>query len=368
MRGSNLTGGTFMRTVLLAGLAVGALARTAGAQATERRTVPGADVAIYNLAGVLRLEPGGGAEVAVEVTRGGSDAAKLRIETGEIRGRQTLRIVYPDDDIVYDALGHWGGETTVDVRDDGTFNDDHGHHGGRRFFGGGHRVRISGRGRGLDAHADLRVLIPAGKRVAAYLAVGKALVTNVDGDIRVDVSSADVEASHTKGSLILDTGSGDVRVSDVAGDITLDTGSGDVTVTGMTGGHVKLDTGSGNVTATRVEADELKVDTGSGDVEVSGVKARDISLDTGSGEVKLGLLTRFESLGVDTGSGGVTITVPADFGAEVDIETGSGGIDLGGVPVMVTRLESDHIIGKIGDGRGRMKIETGSGGVRLVKS
>ncbi len=71
---------------------------------------------------------------------------------------------------------------------------------------------------------------------------------------------------------------------------------------------------------------------------------------------------------MDTGSGGVTITVPADFGAEVDIETGSGGIDLGGVPVMVTRLESDHIIGKIGDGRGRMKIETGSGGVRLVKS
>ncbi len=356
-----------MRTLLLACLASAAALGTVAAQAVERRTVAGADVAIYNLAGVLRLEPGSGADVAVEITRGGGDAAKLRVETGELRGRQTLRVIYPDDDIVYDALGRSGGATTVDVREDGTFNDDHGNH-GRRFFGGGHRVRISGYGRGLDAHADLRVLIPAGKRVAAYLAVGKALVTNVDGDIRVDVSSADVEASHTKGSLVLDTGSGDVRVSDVAGDITLDTGSGDVTVTGMSGGHVKLDTGSGNVTATRVEADELKVDTGSGDVEVSGVKARDISLDTGSGEVKLGLLTRFESLGVDTGSGGVTITVPADFGAEVDIESGSGGIDLGGVPVMVTRLESDHIIGKIGDGRGRMKIETGSGGVRLVKS
>src|SRR5712692_12086541 len=109
MRGSNLTGGTFMRTVLLAGLAVAALARAAGAQATERKTVPGADVAIYNLAGVLRLEPGNGADVAVEITRGGGDAAKLRIETGEIRGRQTLRVIYPDDDIVYDALGRSGG-------------------------------------------------------------------------------------------------------------------------------------------------------------------------------------------------------------------------------------------------------------------
>src|SRR3989475_8308418 len=139
--GSNLTGGTSMRAVLLAGLAVGALGRAAGAQATERKTVPGADVAIYNLAGVLRLEQGSGADVAVEITRGGGDAAKLRIETGEIRGRQTLRVMYPDDDIVYDALGRWGGggETTVDVREDGTFNDNHGdHRGGRRFYGGGH--------------------------------------------------------------------------------------------------------------------------------------------------------------------------------------------------------------------------------------
>jgi hypothetical protein len=366
MGGSNLTGGTLMRTVLLAGLAVAALARAAAAQATERKTVPGADVAIYNLAGVLRLEPGSGADVTVEITRGGGDAAKLSIATGEIQGRQTLRVMYPDDDIVYDALGRWGGESTVDVREDGTFNDDHNR--GHRHFGGGHRVRISSRGRGLDAHADLRVLIPAGKRVAAYLAVGEAFVTNVDGEIRVDVASADVEASHTKGSLALDTGSGDVSVTDVAGDITLSTGSGDVRVTGMTGGHVKLDTGSGNVTATRVEADELKVDTGSGNVEVSGVKARAIGLDTGSGDVKLGLLTRFESLDVDTGSGEVTIAVPADFGAQVDIETGSGGIDLGGVPVTVTRMENDHLTGKIGDGRARMKIETGSGEVRLVKS
>lgn len=353
-----------MRTLLLTALTLGAATQVA-AQAAERRAIPGADVAIYNLAGVVRLEAGTGADVAVEITRGGADAAQLRFDTGEIRGHQTLRVIYPSDDIVYNALGRWGGETSVDVREDGTFNDGGG---SRRFFGSGHRVRITDRGRGLDAHADLRILVPAGKQVAVYLAVGKATVTNVDGDIRVDVASADVEASHTKGSLYLDTGSGNVNVTDVSGDITLDTGSGDVTVNGMTGGRIKLDTGSGGVTATRVEADELKVDTGSGDVEVSDVKARGISLDTGSGSVRLGLLTRFESLDVDTGSGEVTIRVPADFGAEVDIETGSGGIDLGGVPVTVTRMESDHIIGRIGDGRGRMKVETGSGGVRIVKS
>src|SRR5207245_5672919 len=131
-----------MRNVLLAGLAVAALARAASAQATERKTVPGPDVAVYNLAGVLRLEPGSGADVAVEITRGGGDAAKLLIATGEIRGRQTLRVMYPDNDIVYDTLGRWSGETTVDVREAGPFNDNHGDHGGgRRVYGGSPRAR-----------------------------------------------------------------------------------------------------------------------------------------------------------------------------------------------------------------------------------
>src|SRR3989454_183167 len=165
-------GGTSMRAVLLAGLAVGALGRAAGAQATERKTVPGADVAIYNLAGVLRLEQGSGADVAVEITRGGGDAAKLRIETGEIRGRQTLRVMYPDDDIVYDALGRWGGggETTVDVREDGTFNDNHGDHGGgRRFHGGGPPAAPPARRRGLRRPPHPRGPAPPARHGAVHL-------------------------------------------------------------------------------------------------------------------------------------------------------------------------------------------------------
>src|SRR2546428_12336603 len=99
---------------------------------SERHAASGDDVAIYNLAGVLRVEAGSGVDVIVEVTRGGRDAGKLRVEAGPLRGRGTLRVVYPDDDIVY-GEPDFGGSTTLDVRDDGTFND----HEGRRPFGGG---------------------------------------------------------------------------------------------------------------------------------------------------------------------------------------------------------------------------------------
>lgn len=56
--------------------------------------------------------------------------------------------------------------------------------------------------------------------------------------------------------------------------------------------------------------------------------------------------------------------VPADFGAEVEIETGSGGIHTD-LPIRTTEVERDYIRGRIGDGRGRVAIETGSGSVTI---
>jgi lia operon protein LiaG len=350
-------------------LSVVALLAASGlyAQTPERFPLAGDAVAVYNLAGMLRVEAGTGANVVVEVTRGGRDAAKLKVETGPLRDRTTLRVIYPDDDIYYVGEGGYGS-STLDVRDDGTFGDNDEHHRGGRSWGGGHRVRISSRGDGLDAHADVRVLVPAGKRVAVHLAVGRATISNVNGQLFIDVSSANVSATGTKGSLTVDAGSGNVDVSDAQGDVNLDTGSGDIRLTGVTGGNVTLDTGSGNATGERVQADMLSVDTGSGDVEFAAVSSPNVKIDTGSGNVRLTLDGRLTDLDVDTGSGDVTLNVPGTIGGDIYIDTGSGGIDLGGLTVQVTKLEKDHVEGRIGTGTGHFKIETGSGEVRLVKS
>ena len=71
-------------------------------------------------------------------------------------------------------------------------------------------------------------------------------------------------------------------------------------------------------------------------------------------------------LDIDTGSGSVTVWLPEGVGAQVDLETGSGGIDLD-FPVQIRRVERDHVEGSIGDGEGRIRIETGSGRVRLAR-
>src|SRR5882762_6395698 len=168
----------------LLGLAVAVLASPAAAQ-TSRQVLKGDSVAIYNLVGELRVEAGSGSDVTVEIQRGGADAAKLDVQSGPLRGRETLRIIYPDDVIVMPEWGR-GWNTTLRVRDDGTFGEEHGRHDRGGWFREGHEVRITGRGRdGLEAYADLLVRVPQGKNVALYLGVGKAFVSNVDGVIRV---------------------------------------------------------------------------------------------------------------------------------------------------------------------------------------
>jgi lia operon protein LiaG len=350
-----------MRTVLMVGVALSVVTRPSVAQTGQRYTVAGDNVAIYNLAGTVQVEAGSGSSVVVEVTRNGADAAKLQVATGPIRDRQTLRVIYPDDDIVYAPLGRHSN-TSLDVRDDGTFNDDHGR------FRGGHRVHISGDGSGIEAFADLRVQVPAGTRVALYLAVGRMTATNVHGDLRLDVNSADVQASGIQGSLTVDAGSGDVRVSDVTGSVNLDTGSGDVEAGRLQGDDLRIDTGSGDVTVDGAQGQTLKISTGSGNARATGVRAQDLKLDTGSGDVTLVLLEGGGSIYVDTGSGDVSLTLPTAYGADVVLDTGSGDIDLGGIPVTVHKIQRDHLEGRIGDGKGRLRVETGSGDVVLKKA
>jgi DUF4097 and DUF4098 domain-containing protein YvlB len=83
--------------------------------------------------------------------------------------------------------------------------------------------------------------------------------------------------------------------------------------------------------------------------------------------VNVALVTTFRSLHIETGSGDVTLKVPPALGAEVDIDTGSGEIDLGGLTLQVRRLAHDHVTGTLGDGKGRLSVETGSGDVHLQK-
>ena len=96
--------------LLPAALAVTALVVTAPAHAQDAagassRYTLGDRAAIFNIAGTMRVEATTGRSVEVEVTRRGTESSQLRVETGELRGRQTLRVIYPSDRIRWSGLG-----------------------------------------------------------------------------------------------------------------------------------------------------------------------------------------------------------------------------------------------------------------------
>ena len=333
----------------------------AAQSARERFPLGTGSIAIYNLAGELTVEPGSGPDVVVEVIRGGADASQLRVETGPRQGVQTLRVIYPGDRVVYPAMGR-GNRSSVDVGSDGTFGGDH----GMGWLSGKRRVTVAGSGSGVKAWANVRVTVPRGQKLHLQWVAGATHVGAVESDVWVDCHSSPVEVRGMRGKLGVDTGSGDVTVKDVQGDIGIDTGSGSVTLESTRGGTLSLDTGSGEVRASSVTADRLVADTGSGAIDLDQVRAPVVLLDTGSGHVNLDLSSDVEKVEVDTGSGGVTMTVPAKIGAEFDIETGSGEIDVD-VPHETISIERDHVRGRIGDGQGRIHVDTGSGGVKLFR-
>lgn len=332
-------------------------ASAVGAQQTERFTIVGERVAIYNIAGSVRIESGTGSQVVVEVRRGGADADRLRVDERTVDGRSALVVRYPDDDVVYAGGGRRGSfRTTLNVRDDGTF------YGNRD---GGRRIVVHGSGSGTEAHADLRILVPAGRSVDLRLGIGDVSAADVTGDLDIDVGAAAVDTRSTRGRLRVDTGSGSVSVAGAQGDVHIDTGSGRVELNDIAGDALNVDTGSGAVTGAGIRAGRVTIDTGSGSVSLTGIATTDLEVDTGSGAVEIDLTSAAERVHIDTGSGGVRLAVPRDFSARFEIE--ARGIDIDVASATVSRRDSDHAQGAIGDGRGSVRIETGSGRVRIVE-
>lgn len=130
------------------------------------------------------------------------------------------------------------------------------------------------------------------------------------------------------------------------------------------GQHVSVHLGVGNLNATNVDGD-LVLDAAAAGVSASGGRGNLIA-DTGSGDVRISLAQDIDQLDVDTGSGSVTIHAPPTLGASLRVETGSGDID-SDFPLTITHREPDSLLASIGDGRGRIVIDSGSGSVHLLR-
>jgi hypothetical protein len=161
----------------------------------------------------------------------------------------------------------------------------------------------------------------------------------------------------------LDAGSGSGNVVDdgVGENAKLNTGSGNIQATGLRG-NFTVATGSGNIYAEQVSAGDVKAETGSGNIEVKNIKGS-LRAETGSGGIKAGGAPS-APWHLQTGSGGVELWV-GDAPVTLDAESGSGSIHTDREMLTQGSTDRHHVTGKLNGGGPTVRVETGSGEIRV---
>lgn len=157
------------------------------------------------------------------------------------------------------------------------------------------------------------------------------------------------------------SGSGDINVDGVGENSKISTGSGNVHATGLHGGF-KLETGSGNIYAEQAGEGDVKATTGSGNIELRNLRGS-LYAQTGSGNINAGGAPASDWK-LETGSGNIELWT-GSAALTLDASTGSGSIHTD--QEMLTHGSSDHhhVSGKINGGGPMVRVETGSGDIRV---
>ncbi len=230
----------------------------------------------------------------------------------------------------------------------------------------GSLIRIGYPGyRSHNVGIDYVIEVPADTEVHASSGSGDCRVENVAGPVTVTSGSGNLHALGIQGDLHVTDGSGDVRVNEVKGSASVTDGSGEV-VLHTIGGRVRVLNGSGDITLTD-PAGPASLHTGSGNVRVSGASA-DLRVRDGSGDaIVSGSPASGAYWELHTGSGNVTLGVPADASFRLDATTHFGSIH-SSIPLTIVQQDRHELHAVVGQGAARVGVETGSGDIRVHAS
>lgn len=236
------------------------------------------------------------------------------------------------------------------------------------------------RGIKYKAQIEFTIEVPSRFNVAIASASGDVQVTSVGGNAEVYGSSGDVFLKGIGGDALVEVSSGDAEIVDVQGDIRLRASSGDAVVRDA-GGSINVEATSGNVQAYGVTGNaeialasgdfvlercrgDVATRTASGDGvlrEVSG----SVRAVAGSGNIDMDIRPeRMNEYVVHTSSGDVRVVFDSttDYGFLLDVSTASGSIE-GDLDIQLEKISRRMLRGVVGNGQGRLSIETSSGDV-----
>lgn len=201
---------------------------------------------------------------------------------------------------------------------------------------------------------------------------GTYQIGKVSGTVKILTHSGEIHVASAGAGADLKTYGGDIEIGPVNGDLRAQTLAGDVRA-GAVAGSITIETSGGDIRVERVGG-SAGARTGGGDIVLPSVRGG-IEAHTGGGDVRVGILSREIKGGVtirDSG-GDVTLTLPADFRGEVDLEVHDFDPDETLIrsefpEIAVTRQHgTQRAAGNLNGGGPKVLVRTQSGSIRLRK-
>jgi hypothetical protein len=144
------------------------------------------------------------------------------------------------------------------------------------------------------------------------------------------------------------------------------TGDGNIDIEGVTG-ETHLRTGDGRIEAESLEG-SLHAESGDGHVRVRG-RLDLLTLHTGDGSIEADVLpgSKMSSAWrVESGDGSVTLRLPPNFAADLDLHTGDGGISMD-LPAVsgVSGRHDKEMTARLNGGGAALSVRTGDGSIHI---
>jgi DUF4097 and DUF4098 domain-containing protein YvlB len=217
------------------------------------------------------------------------------------------------------------------------------------------------------------------------ISISYELVVPTETKLLSKTGSGRQEISGIAGPAEISSGSGGLRIDDIAGQVRAHTGSGSITINRLHS-SVRAHTGSGAIrgegigSSSRSRAGtpgsgnsytdtsalsgaDIDFQTGSGGIHVNDVHGA-VRAHTGSGSIELeGQPTG--DWNMSTGSGGIIVRLPAQAAFYVNAHTSSGGIQTDRQVTTQGEVGKHDLRGSVNGGGFHLDLHTGSGSIRI---
>jgi len=226
---------------------------------------------------------------------------------------------------------------------------------------GGGDLRVRGRANSVRVElehgmpkggADLEISVPIGTRVVVEGFSSRFSVRGVKGDVSAETLSGSIVVVDAAGKVSAESVSGNIEIENLAGDVRAESVSGRVTLRNVNG--------------------DIATESVSGPLNIVSASSARVRAETVGGSLSYdGTIEPLGNYSFTTHSGRLTLAVPANAGATVQLETFSGTVD-SDFPVTLEsganrQLGESRFDFRIGDGRSRIVLETFSGNIEIKR-